>query len=665
MVVPVRWLGVALALPPALALHVALLATLLGPSPTSLLEAGGAPLEILDRRGAVLATFATTPGQSSKTAWLGAEALPPLALALVIDSEDEHFWRHGGIDGVGIARAAWLDLKGGHIGYGASTLTMQVARMLISPGEARTWRNKMAEAALALRLERTLDKRAILEHWFNRAYFGNGAVGLGAAARLYFGVDAAMLSPAQAALLAVLPRAPSRYDPLTNLAAAQARRDALIERLLAEHRLDPSEAAAAKQPVVATRHGGEDQQAPHFVAWILEHAPPALRARGGTIKTTLDLALQRQLEFALAARMADAEARGVHQAGLVVLDTSTAQVLAMVGSRAWDGDDGQLNITTRRRNPGSALKPFVYAAALEHGDSPFSIAYDIRDASPNYVVPSAGATHGPVRYREALAGSYNFAAIDVLERTGIGTVMTLLKRAGVAALAGTPRDYGLRLALGSAKVRLIDLAAGYGIFMRGGIARDASGILAIDQRPTPAPELRRVISATTAWLIADILADRAARGQVFGRENPFDLPFDVAAKTGTMRGFADTVAIAATEQVLIGAWAGNYDGQPSQGALAMEVAAPLVRDALLAIARHRPLTLPKRPSELAPVHVCAISGMAPGPTCPTIRDWAQRGHEPTEPCDWHDPSTGRLRYPPRAAGWATSQAQEAPGTRAQ
>ncbi|MBK9069469.1 MAG: transglycosylase domain-containing protein [Myxococcales bacterium] len=667
------WGASLLLLPLALATHAALLIALAWPAPTALLATRGEALVILDRHGAELASLATTPGGSSRSAWLPLSDVPTIAMAVVLHSEDEHFWQHGGIDGRGIARALWLNARAGRIAYGGSTLTMQVARMLISAGQRRSAGNKAAEALLALRLERALSKREILEQWFNRAYFGNGAYGLAAAAQLYFGKDAEMLSSAEAALLAVLPRAPGRYDPLMQLQAATARRDAVIARLQRSGLLGVDEAAAATASIAVSRHEHPATRAPHFVAWVIEQLPPHVRAGGGEVTTTLDLALQERLERALAMRLEAVAEFGVRQAGLVVLDSSTGQVLAMVGSANWQGEDGQLNIATRRRNPGSALKPFVYAAALERGDTPFSIAYDLRDVSANYVVPSAGVEHGPVTYREALAGSYNFAAVDVLERTGIGTVMTLLKKAGVADLAGDPRDYGLRLALGSAKVRLVDLVAGFGFLVRGGVVRHVAATISVQARgaqawrPPQASETR-VVSDATAWLVMDILADRDARGRVFGRDNPFDLPFDVAAKTGTMRGFADTVAVAATEQVLVGAWAGNFDGQPSHGALAMDVAAPLVREALLSLHAARPLTLPPRPANIIGVQVCATSGMKPGPHCPRQRAWAQQGGEPTHSCDWHDAATGQLRYPPRAARWARAQwarAQSAPAPSAE
>jgi len=219
---------------------------------------------------------------------------------------------------------------------------------------------------------------------------------------------------------------------------------------------DVSQAAKAER-VGVSRHDPIDR-APHFTHWAIGELPPEVRLAGGTVRTTLDLRLQQLLEHRVAEQVATLAHKNLTEAGVVVLDTKTAEVRAMVGSTSWQASE--INITTRRRHPGSALKPFVYATAIERGASPFTIAWDTRDTSDDFFAPSGGTEHGPVRYREALASSYNFAAVSVLEEVGVARVISVLRKAGVAELPGAPDDYGLRLALGAAKVRLLDLAAG-------------------------------------------------------------------------------------------------------------------------------------------------------------------------------------------------------------
>ena len=642
----------------AVAVEALLIAVFAFPLDPADLATDGATLVITDRDGAVLARVPAPGAPPDRDHWVALADIPAVAVAAVLESEDQGFWDHRGVDGAAIVRAAWLDARAGGARFGASTLTMQVARLVYSGGAPRSLGKKLRETVQALRIERALDKRQILEQWFNRAYFGNGAWGLDAAARLYLGKPAAALSTGEAVLLACLPRAPSAYDPIVHPEAARARRDRVLAMMVRHGRLSADEAArAAAQPLAIALHPGPSR-APHFVRAVVASLPPAIAARGGTVTTTLELGLQDVLERRVEEQLDGLDDRNVDQAGLVVLDTETAVVRAWIGSVDWAGPAGQVDAVTRRRNPGSALKPFVYGAALEAGDLPSSIAYDVRDASPDYLVRDAGREHGPVRYREALGSSYNFAAVYALERAGVTRVMTALRAAGVAELPGTPDDYGPRLALGAAKVRLLDVAAGYRFAVAGGKARAptlVASVVAPDGRrwrPAATTE-RRVFAPAIAWLVMDMMADAEARRPGFGQELPFDLPFPVAAKTGTARGFADMVAVAATREVIVAAWAGNFDGTPGQGVPAMVAAAPLVRDALLTVAGGRALTLPPRPADVEAIEVCAVSGLAPGPHCPVMRDWAPRGRRPDHVCDWHQLDHGVVRvvYPPALAGW--------------
>ena len=443
----------------------------------------GGPLVLRDRHGLTIATVPTASRTPGPGGWVALDKVPAVCLATFLVAEDDDFFQHGGVSWRGLGRAAWLDLSSRRLGYGGSTITMQLVRMLDSAGQPRTVANKIKEAVLAMRLERAVDKRTILEQYVNRAYFGNGAYGIDAAARTYFGKPAAGLSAGEATLLAVLPRAPSAYDPLRHLGAALRRRDHVLALLREHDALSPGQVQRARAQRLHPRLHRPERHAPHFVDWVLSTLPPEIRARGGVVQTTLDLPLEERMEQVVRDHVAALEHKNVDQAGVVVLDTETGEILAMVGSVDYDGPAGQVNIVTRRRHPGSALKPFVYGLAIEDGDSPASIAYDIagvpRSGSFSPTQPAHGRSpsanphvgqpeHGPVRYREALAGSYNLAAVHTLEKVGIARLMTVLRRAGVGALPGRPEDYGLRLALGSTEVRLLDLAAGYGFLVRGG-----------------------------------------------------------------------------------------------------------------------------------------------------------------------------------------------------
>ncbi len=621
----------------------------------------GGPLLITDRHGRSLRSVPGPERRPGRAAWIGVDAMPAAAVMAVIVSEDKDFYAHGGVDGRGVARAMWLNAKAGRFAYGGSTLTMQLVRMIEPELRAPTMANKIRQAVLALRMERAVDKRTILEQYLNRAYYGNGAYGIEAAARLYFAKPAASLSDGEATLLAVLPRAPSAYDPLANLDRALRRRDHVLDLMGAAELLSGEQIARIRAEPLAPALHRPEFYAGHFTEAVIAELPEEVRARGGVVRTTLDLSMQQELEYRVAEHVAGLRDRDVEHAGMVVLDTRSGEVLAMVGSADRDAARGHINIITRRRHPGSSLKPFVYALAIERGDSPATIVNDIHDVPSRYRVNLLSQReHGPVRYREALAGSYNLAAVHVLEKVGVANLMTVLARAGVGPLAGSAEDYGLRLALGSARVRLLDLASAYGFLVRRGRVRQARMVLSAESdgglrwRPPSRPE-RRIFSPQTSWLVMDMLADSAARHHVFGRELPLDLPFPVAAKTGTAQGFADTVAIGVTREYTVAAWAGNFDGQPTRGVIAMEGAAPLVRAGLLAAARGRRLSLPAPPGDVAETQVCARSGLLPSPYCHERKlEWFVAGEQPRASCDWHRPSAGgfvEVHYPGPATSW--------------
>jgi penicillin-binding protein 1C len=637
-------------LPAVVVIHLTIIAVLVWPYDEDDLIATAEPLVVLDVRGEEIATLPAIG--IDRTRWMPLGRVPTIAVSAVVESEDARFWDHGGVDGLGLARALWLNVRGGR--YGGSTLTMQLSRILISNGEPRSVGNKAREMMLALRIERAVDKHTILEQWLNRAYFGNGQVGFDAAARFYFGKPATALSDAEALTIAVIPRAPTGYDPLKHLDATLRRRDYVLQMLVERGAVSADAADAIKAtPLAIARHDAINR-APHFVGFVVDQLPADVRRAGGRVHTTLDLQLQRTLQRRVSEQVAQLSHLHLQQAGLVVMDTESTGIRAMVGSTGWSAPGGQINLTTRRRNPGSALKPFVYATAIERGDSPATIAWDIKDVTGDYFAPS-GVEHGPVRYREALASSYNFAAVDVLERIGVARLMTTMRTAGVAELPGAPNDYGLRLALGAAKVRLVDLTASYGFLVKDGKVGTPRTIDHIDvadgRRWVPPRALeRRVFSPATAWMTMDMLADPEARRPGFGMELPFDLPFKIAAKTGTARGFSDTWAIGATNEILVGAWAGSIDGAPTQGIRGMDAAAPLVRDAMLAVAGGAKLTLPKRPLGVEAIELCSTSGLLPSETCPRIRDYVHAGQGPKETDTWHD-AAGAITYPPRAAGW--------------
>jgi penicillin-binding protein 1C len=395
--------------------------------------------------------------------------------------------------------------------------------------------------------------------------------------------------------------------------------------------------------------------APHFTTRVLTWvAADSAAASAGTWRTSLDLGLQSLLEEEVRQTVATLGNAGVRQAAAVVLDNRTGQVLAWVGSPDFAADTaGQVDMVVSPRQPGSALKPFVYGLAFDHGYTPASVLADIA-----HVYQTAGGPysprnydrryHGPVRAREALASSFNLPAVALADALTPAAVLATLRRAGFASLTRSAEHYGLGLALGNGDVTLLELANGYRALANAGRWRPWHWHADV---PGDEPG-QAVMTPAAAALVLDVLADPVARIPGFGVETPFDFPFPVAAKTGTSRHFTDNWAVAVTGGFTVAVWVGNFDGRPMDGVSGVSGAGPLLHRAVLATAtRVAPGVLPSPASAGAvPAVICRLSGLLAGPECPRATEWFMAGTAPTRICDWH--RDGRVVLPVQYAEWA-------------
>ncbi|HET7500139.1 MAG TPA: transglycosylase domain-containing protein [Kofleriaceae bacterium] len=609
-------------------------------------------LTVLDATGAILRQEATSAGL--RDTWLPLDKISPYLVHATLASEDNAFHDHAGVDWPALARAAWLDLRGGT--FGGSTITMQLARLVA--GTPRSLPGKLRQIVLAGRLERALTKPEILEQYLNRVYYGNGAWGAEQAARVYFDKHAAELSIGEAALLAVIPRGPTHYDPLRERRRVLARRAHILGLMQDHGYLTADDRALAERIPIDLDRTRIQFRAPHFVELVKQRLPPAFQ-RGSVVRTTLDGDLQRHLEVALTHHVQHLAGRNVEQSAIVVLRNADGAILALVGSR--DYAERAFNAVTARLRPGSTLKPFVYGAAFEAGDTPATLADDVilpEDAHQAYTKDVR--SHGFARYRESLAGSYNLSAVHTLQRVGITTVLKKLRAAGVTTLDRPDEQYGWGLAIGEAEVRLLDLTAAFSTFGRGG-RPIAPRAVDLAQRPDgaswtePTTVRDRVFSEEISYLLFDILSDPDARKPMFGDRVPLDLPFPVALKTGTTKAYTDLWAIGVTREYTVGVWAGNFDGSPTHRVMSVDGATPLVRAAYTAIAaRFGDPTAPPRPDTIVSAEVCALSGKRPGPHCEhRKRELFITGHVPEETCDWHQLVCGvpSVVYPEALRGW--------------
>jgi penicillin-binding protein 1C len=624
-----------------------------------LLPRRAASLTFLDAQGTILRQEAVRGG--GRESWVALDRISPHLIHAFVAAEDHRFTSHGGVDVLALGRALWLNLRARRLAFGASTLTMQLVRLL--EARPRSLSAKLGEMVLAWRLELTLSKRQILEQYLNRVYFGNGAWGAQAAAALYFDKPADGLSPGEAALLAVLPRGPEAYNPYRNLPSALARRSHVLALMGKRHLLAEKERLLAERSPLTLRRQRPGFHAPHFVDHVASRLSSAQR-EGATVQTTLDGPLQELLEEALRQHLAQVHWLRIGQAALVVLRNSDGAVLAMVGSGDYfDAEHhGAVNGAVARHRPGSTLKPFVYGLALEKGDTPATIAFDVilpQDLGQSYT--SEVRQHGFARYREALAGSYNLAAVHTLARVGIPALVSRLRRAGLHTLDWPDSRYRLDLAIGETEVRLLDLTAAFATFAREGLELRPRPIAAVrlpGEKPIPSTSTApaRLFSPQVAYLIYHMLQDPDARRPMFGDHVPLYLPFPVALKTGTTRAYTDNWALGTTREFTVGVWAGNFSGEPTAGVMSMRGATPLLRAAFVALAaRFGNPTAPPRPEGLSEGIVCPVSGQLPGPLC------SQNKHElflsgglPREYCTWHRLVCGQriTQYPPQLQGWA-------------
>jgi 1A family penicillin-binding protein len=620
---------------------------------------------IYDRHGQLLYEIIADTAHGGRNTAIPLAQIPQQCRDAVIAIEDANFYQHPGVDIEGIVRALWINVRGGEVLAGGSTITQQVARnLLLDPDQRaeRSLRRKLREAVLALRLQSAYSKDDVLALYLNQSYFGNLAYGIEAAAGAYFGKGAADLSLAECALLAGLVQAPAAYDPLANLDAATGRQHLVLDRMAALGVITAAQAEAAKADALQFASVPFPIEAPHFVMAVLRQLErdygEALRTGGLEVTTTLDLdwqnaaeAVMRQQLYALNhpvdPRRAPAEA---HNAALVSLDPHTGQILAMVGSPDYfdESIDGAVNAALALRQPGSALKPFTFAAAFDPAlPEPFTAATMLLDVETPFVTrrlesytPAnyALVEHGPVSAREALASSLNIPAVQTLDHVGINAMVQLASEAGMRTLAENP-SLDLAVTLGGGEVRLLDLVQAYSIFANAGRraepvylleVRDAQGGVLFRQPPAaPGPQ---IIDERVAFLITDILSDDHARVMGFGRHSALNIGRPAAAKTGTTTDTRDNWIVGYTPNLVTGVWVGNADNTPMVDVSGISGAGPIWNTYMRAVLLGQPELTFAVPDGLTRVRVCSPSGMLPTPACQQTRDeWFIAGTEPAAP----------------------------------
>lgn len=557
--------------------------------------------KIYDRTGNIV--LYDVHGSMRRTA-VPLDDISPYIQKATISIEDAKFYQHHGFRPLAFLRAVIADITTGSFGQGGSTITQQVVKNALLTTDKHITR-KIKEIILAVRLERVYTKDQILQTYLNENPYGGTIYGVQEASQYFFGVDAKDVSLAQAAYLAALPQAPTYFSPYGNHKdALDKRKNLVLSKMLEEGYITQDEYEEAKSEDVQFKDEVEAGiKAPHFVFYIREYLEEkygvdAVNKEGLRVITTLDYDLQKKAEDTVAkfAPGMQANFRASNE-GMVAVEPSSGQILAMVGSRGYFDDtiDGKVNVTTSLRQPGSSFKPFVYATAFKKGYTPDTVVFDLKtqfstacspqdvlnDAPPCYSPENYdGKFHGPMKLRDALATSMNIPAIKTLYLAGIDDSIETARDMGITTLAGADR-YGLTLVLGGGEVTLTEMTGAYGVFANDGLKNPTTGILRVEDMDGNVLEEyqkqeTRVLEPQIARLMNDVLSDNNARIPEFGANSPLYFPgYNVADKTGTTNDFRDVWIVGYTPGISIGAWAGNNDNSPMEKRIAAFIIAPM------------------------------------------------------------------------------------------
>lgn len=598
--------------------------------------------KIYDRTGKVL--LYEIHGNIKRT-YVPLKEIPKYIQLATIAAEDINFYHHHGLDFKGILRAAFKNIIRGEITQGGSTITQQLIKNSLL-GNERTFVRKIKEQILALLLEKKYSKDEILELYLNQIPYGSNAYGIAAAADLYFSKKVNELTLNEAAVLAALPRAPTYYSPYgNNKDKLIERKNWILNRMSKAGFISKNEAERAKNEKLVFAAPKEEIRAPHFVFYVKElldntYGKEFVEKGGLKVITTLDWELQKTAEKIIKeGAIRNKKLAQAYNAALVALDPRTGEILAMVGSRDYYAlpepkgctpginckFDPHVNVTLRRRQPGSAFKPFVYATAFKKGYTPETVLFDVftefnplcnPDGTPGPLIKNPkdcyhpgnfdGKFRGPVTIRQALAQSLNVPSVKLLYLTGIKDSIETAKNLGITTL-DIPERYGLSLVLGGAEVTLLEMTSAFGAFAQDGILHQKTPILRIENSKgvvleEKKNEARVAMDTEVARTINDILSDNEARAPIFNPQGSLYFPGrQVAAKTGTTQNFRDGWVIGYTPSFVAGVWVGNNDNSPiHKKSASIMVAGPIWHEFMAEVLKKKPPENFTPPAKITP-----------------------------------------------------------------
>jgi len=603
--------------------------------------------KIYDRQGRLLYKIYRNQNRSL----IKLKDVPLSLIQATIAIEDAEFYQHHGFSFKGILRAFFKNLKGDKL-YGGSTITQQLVKNALLTPE-RTFKRKIKEVILSLITEKKFAKDEILQMYLNEVGYGGAAYGIEEASQMYFGKSVKDLNLAECALLAGLPVSPSRFSPFgAQPEKAKERQKLVLQRMREENFITVQEEKEVSTQELHFAPQRTDIKAPHFVMYVKEllaqkYGERVVEEGGLEVKTSLDLDVQETAQQIVSEEIEKIKNLRVGNGAVLVTDPQTGEVLAMIGSKDYFDlkNDGNVNVTLRPRQPGSAIKPITYSLALENGFTPATI---IPDTPIVYQIPGQppysprnydGRFHGNTPLRVALASSYNVPAVKVLSSLGVGKMIERGQQMGITTW-DDPSRFGLSLTLGGGEVKMIDMAVAYGTLANMGARVDLNPILEVKNYKGEILEKleiknKHVLPPSVAYLLTDILSDNRARTPAFGTNSWLNIPQHphVAVKTGTTQNLRDNWTIGYTPDYLVAVWVGNNDNTPmSYIASGVTGASPIWHKIMANLLKNIPDKEFPQPEGLVRVEVCPLTNTLPCEGCGGKWEYFLPGTEPKTHC---------------------------------
>lgn len=623
---------------------------------------------IYDRNGYLLQVTSLKDGLRRE--WIPYNKIPQEVINIFLESEDKRFFLHHGIDYLAILNAFKQNSESGKTVRGASTITMQLSK-IISPNNEKTFSRKLKDAINAFRIEAKLSKKEILELYLNSVPFGMNSEGITSAARSFFGKEIESLTPEEICCLSVIPRSPSVYNPINNPQNNAGKAILIYKKLYKSDETDET----LYSKILNTANSAFKYQYPFYMPHLINYLQSVWKSNNSIpyeIQLSADINIQYCAENFIHEALEQSQQSRISNAALLVINNKDNSVIAWVGSGNFfdDKNNGQIDGVTTLNQAGSSMKPFLYATAMEIKDLdgkpivyPSKVLADIprEFGDENIYIPANfnNRYNGPIRVRTALASSLNVPAVTVLSEIGNSTYLKKLFDLGFTSLESTGQNADLGLALGAGEVSLLELVNAFSVFAHDGILLPISFSKNTDKAIAKIEKTgKKVFEPDTARIICSILSDKQSRSLGFGYTQSFQTEYPSIFKTGTANQYQDIVALGGTTDYTIGVWMGNFSGETVIGKTGSSLPAWVARNVLdLLVEQNNNMGNETRdfnkPENYVKQKICSLSGKIATDYCPaTITEYIPKDLVP-EFCDWHRFKNNKILtyYPPEYQQW--------------